>query len=124
MTSRAPVAAGPPAGAAPQEFFVLRLYVSAGTPASARAVVNLRRFCESHLGGRYVLEILDIAEHVEQAAVDEIIAAPTLVKLGPPPLRRFIGDLSRDERLLHAFHVPPPAAAGPLSASAPLVPRP
>ena len=113
MTAHAPVAARPPADVAPEDFYVLRLYVSTGTPTSSRAVVNARRFCERHLAGRYVLEILDIAEHVAQAAVDEIIAAPTLVKLGPPPLRRFIGDLSRDERLLQGLHLrlPGPPAA-------------
>ena len=110
MSSRSPVAAAPPAGGVPEDFYVLRLYVTAGTPTSARAMVNVRRFCERHLAGHYVLEILDIAEHVAQAAVDEIIAAPTLVKLGPPPLRRFIGDLSRDERLLQGLHILPPAA--------------
>jgi circadian clock protein KaiB len=101
---------------AAEDFYVLRLYVSSGTPTSARAVVNVRRFCEQHLGGRYVLEILDIAEHVVQAAVDEIVAAPTLVKLGPPPLRRFIGDLSRAERLLQGLHLPAAPAAVPSTA--------
>lgn len=77
----------------------LRLYVTGATPASARAVVNARRFCETHLTGRYRLEVLDIGEHVEQAAADQIVAAPTLIRLAPLPLRRFIGDLSDDERL-------------------------
>ena len=97
------------AGVPPEDFYVLRLYVIAGTPTSARAVVNVRRFCERYLAGCYVLEILDIAEHVPQAAVDEIVAAPTLVKLGPAPVRRFIGDLSREERLLQGLHL----ASGP-----------
>jgi circadian clock protein KaiB len=110
MTLRPAFGARPPPGVAIEDFYVLRLYVIAGTPTSGRAVVNVRRFCEQHLGGRYVLEILDIAEHVAQAAVDEIVAAPTLVKLGPPPLRRFIGDLSRAERLLQGLHLRPPAA--------------
>ena len=108
MTSRASAAARPPPGVPVADFYVLRLYVSTGTPTSGRAVVNLRRFCERYLAGRYVLEILDIAEHVAQAAVDQIVASPTLVKLGPPPLRRFIGDLSRDERLLQGMHVRSP----------------
>jgi len=88
----------------------LRLYVTGATPASARAVVNARRFCETHLSGRYRLQVLDIGEHVEQATADQIIAAPTLVRLAPLPLRRLIGDLSDDERLrrsldpLHGSH--------------------
>ena len=107
MTSHGTAAVRPAAGVAPEDFYVLRLYVSSGTPTSSRAVVNARRFCERHLAGRYVLEILDIAEHVDQAAVDDIVAAPTLVKLGPPPVRRFIGDLSHDERLLQGLHIRP-----------------
>lgn len=77
----------------------LRLYVTGATPASARAVVNARRFCETHLAGRYRLEVLDIGEHVAQATADQIVAAPTLIRLAPMPLRRFIGDLSDDDRL-------------------------
>jgi circadian clock protein KaiB len=87
--------------------FVFRLYVSGATPASARAVVNARRIFETHLPGRYRLEILDIGEHVGQATADQIVAAPTLVKLAPPPLRRFIGDLSNVERILGALHLAP-----------------
>lgn len=88
----------------------LRLYVAGATPASARAVVNARRFCETHLSGRYRLEVLDIGEHVEQATLDQIVAAPTLIRVAPLPLRRLIGDLSDDERLrrsldpLHGLH--------------------
>ena len=84
-----------------------RLYVSGATPASARAVVNARRVFETHLPGRYRLEILEIGDHVRQAAVDQVVATPTLVKLTPPPLRRFIGDLSNVERLLSALHLAP-----------------
>ena len=81
------------------DFVDLRLYVAGATPASARAVVNARRFCEAHLAGRYRLEVLDIGEHVAQATADQVVAAPTLIRLAPLPLRRFIGDLSDDERL-------------------------
>ena len=81
----------------------LRLYVTGATPASARALVNARRFCETHLAGRYRLEVLDIGEHVAQATLDQIVAAPTLIRLSPLPVRRFIGDLSDDERLRRAL---------------------
>jgi circadian clock protein KaiB len=84
---------------------VLRLYVSAAAPMSARAVVNTRAFCEEHLHGRYQLEILSIVENVEQAARDEIIAAPTLVRIWPLPVRRFIGDMSNPARLLEGLGV-------------------
>lgn len=79
------------AGSAAQVF---RLYVTAASPVSARAVVNARRFLDLHLPGAYRLEVLDIAENVPQAIADEIIASPTLVRIAPPPTRRFIGDLS------------------------------
>ena len=84
---------------------VLRLYVSAAAPMSARAVVNTRAFCEAHMPGRYELEILSIAEHVEDAANDEIVAAPTLVRVWPLPVRRFIGDMSNPQRLLEGLGI-------------------
>ena len=86
---------------------VLRLYVSAAAPMSARAVVNTRAFCEEHLHGRYQLEILSIADNVKQAAADEIIAAPTLVRIWPLPVRRFIGDMSNPGRLLEGLGMVP-----------------
>ena len=79
---------------------VLRLWVSAAAPLSARAVVNTRAFCEAHLRGRYELEILSIADNVERATRDEVIAAPTLLRVWPLPVRRFIGDMANPERLL------------------------
>ena len=98
-TPAEPFATG--ASAAPP--FRLRLYVSGATPASSRAVVNARRFCETHLAGRYTLEILSIVEHVAEAAQDEVVAAPTLIKLAPLPVRRFIGDLTDTRRLEEAL---------------------
>ncbi|MGQ0697687.1 MAG: circadian clock KaiB family protein [Panacagrimonas sp.] len=83
--------------------YQFRLYVSGATPASSRAVVNTRRICEEHLKGRYDLQILSIAENVEMAAADQIVAAPTLIKSAPLPLRRFIGDMSRVDRILHGL---------------------
>ena len=79
---------------------MLRLWVSSAAPLSARAVVNTRAFCETHMPGRYELEILSIADNVERAASDEVIAAPTLLRVWPLPVRRFIGDMSNPDRLL------------------------
>ena len=84
---------------------MLRLWVSAAAPLSARAVVNTRAFCETHLPGRYELEILSIADNVERAANDEVIAAPTLLRVWPLPVRRFIGDMSNPERLLDGLEL-------------------
>jgi len=80
--------------------YVLRLYVTGNTPRAMRAVVNIRKICEEHLEGRYDLEIIDIAEHPTLAEGEQIIAAPTLIKKLPQPLRRFIGDMSQTERIL------------------------
>ena len=84
---------------------VLRLYVTDATPVSARAIVNVRRLLDEHLGGRYSLEILNIAEHIAQATLDQIICAPTLLRLAPPPARRIIGDMSDAARVLKALDV-------------------
>jgi circadian clock protein KaiB len=80
--------------------YVLRLYVTGSTPRSARAISNIRKICEEHLEGRYDLEVIDITEHPTLAEGEQIIAAPTLIKKLPLPLRRFIGDMSQTERIL------------------------
>ena len=78
----------------------MRLYITGTTPRSTRAIVNVRKICEKHLEGRYDLQIIDIAQHPTLAEGEQIIAAPTLVKKLPQPLRRFIGDMSQTERIL------------------------
>lgn len=85
---------------------VFRLYVTAASPISARAIVNARRFMEMRLPGAHRLEVLEIAENVPFAIADEIIASPTLVRISPLPARRFIGDLSDVSRLEAALNLP------------------
>lgn len=80
--------------------YVLRLYITGMTPHSTRAIVNIRTICEEHLQGRYDLEVIDISQHPTLAEGEQIIAAPTLIKTLPLPLRRFIGDLSQTDRIL------------------------
>ena len=80
--------------------YVLRLYVTDTTPHSARAIVNIRKICEEYLHGRYDLEVVDIWQHPTLVEGEQIIAAPTLIKMLPLPLRRFIGDMSRTDRIL------------------------
>ena len=82
------------------ERYVLRLYIAGMTPRSTLAVQNIRTFCEQHLEGRYDLQVVDIYQHPVLAEGEQIIAAPTLVKKLPLPLRRFIGDMSNTERIL------------------------
>ena len=85
--------------------YILRLYVTDASPKSARAIVNVRRILETHLSGRYTLEILDIATHVARAAADQIVCAPTLLRVAPAPARRIIGDLSDETRVLKGLEV-------------------
>jgi len=80
--------------------YVLRLYVTGTTTNSLRAIENIRKICAEHLQGRYELEIIDIYQQPIFAREGQIVAAPTLVKELPPPLRRFIGDMSQTERIL------------------------
>ena len=80
--------------------YLLHLYVSGLTSRSTRAIENLRKICEENLKGRYELEIIDIFQQTEAARREQIVAAPTLIKTLPLPLRRFIGDLSDTERIL------------------------
>lgn len=80
--------------------YTLRLYVTGTTPRSAQAIVNIRKICEDHLKGRYDLEVIDITRHPTLARGEQIIAAPTLIKKLPLPIRRFIGDMSETERIL------------------------
>jgi circadian clock protein KaiB len=87
--------------------FVLRLYVAGATPASTRAITNLKALCETHLKGRFDLEVIDIFQRPELAKGEQIIAAPTLIKQLPLPLRRFIGDLDGLEGRLLGLDVKP-----------------
>ncbi len=90
--------------------YLLRLYVTGTTRNSERAIVNTRKICEDHLQGRYDLEIVDIAQHPTLAEGEQIIAAPTLIKKQPLPLRRFIGDMSQTERILLGLDLHKPTA--------------
>ena len=79
---------------------VLRLYVTGTTGKSVRAIENVRRICEEHLQGRYDLEVIDLYKNLPLARGDQIIAAPTLIKKLPAPLRRLIGDMSDEQKVL------------------------
>jgi len=80
--------------------YVLRLYIIGTTPHSMRAVTNIRRICETHLKDRYELDVIDVSQSPALAEGEQIIATPTLIKMLPLPLRRFIGDLSQTDRIL------------------------
>jgi circadian clock protein KaiB len=78
----------------------LRLYIAGKTPRSAAALRNLQQICDTHLAGRYTVEVVDLLKTPRLAAGDQIIAIPTLVRRLPTPLKRVIGDLADAERVL------------------------
>jgi len=80
--------------------FVLRLYVTGNSVRSGQAIANIRSLCEEYLPGRYDLSVVDIYQQPTEAAREQIIAAPTLVKELPSPPKRLIGDLSDRDRIL------------------------
>jgi len=85
----------------PQEKqYVLRLYLTGTTTQSLHAIKNVKKFCEEYLKGRYELEVIDLYQQPQLAQGEQIIAAPTLIKKLPLPLRRIIGDMSKTERML------------------------
>ena len=86
-------------GALKRAKYILRLYVSGSSTHSLRAVNNLKKICEEHLPD-YDLEVIDINENPTAAREEQIIAAPTLVKKLPRPLRKFVGDLSNTQKIL------------------------
>jgi circadian clock protein KaiB len=90
----------------PKEY-LLRLYIAGTTPKSIRAVTNIKEICESNLKNRYELEVIDIYQQQVLVKGEQIIAAPTLVKKLPLPLRKFIGDMSNTDRILVGLDLKP-----------------
>lgn len=85
---------------AKEQKYVLRLYVAGITPRSEQAIRTVTAVCAEHLAGRYELEVIDIYQQPTLAKGEQIIAAPTLVKKLPEPLRKFIGSMADKEKLL------------------------
>ena len=85
----------------------LRLYVAGQTPKSIAALANLKRLCEEHLAGRYRIEIVDLVKQPQLARRDEIVVIPTLLRQLPPPIRKIIGDLSNQQKVLLGLDVLP-----------------
>ena len=86
-----------------KEPYVLQLYITGMTPRSTEAFSSIKAICEKHLQGRYDLEVIDIYQHPGIAKEEQIIAVPTLVKKLPAPLRRLVGNLSQEDRVLHGL---------------------
>ena len=87
--------------------YELRLYVAGNTPKSAAALNNLKRYCEEHLKGQYRIEVIDLLEKPQLAEGDQILAIPTLVRKVPMPIRKIIGDLSNEEKVLVGLNIRP-----------------
>ena len=88
--------------------FRLRLFIAGTSPRSQRTIANLRRICDAHLRDRFELEVVDIYQQKALAEEHQVVAAPTLLKLHPLPLRRIIGDLSDEDRVLRGLGLPHP----------------
>ncbi len=97
-------------GVKPTEY-ILRLYVTGTTLRSTRAIANVKKICEQNLAGHYELEVIDLYQQPERAQEEQIIAAPTLIRQLPLPVRRVLGDMSKTERVLVVLGIRPKAGA-------------
>jgi len=89
------------------DHYILKLYVAGATPKCVRALANLQEICETHLAGKYSIQIIDLLKNPEVGREDQILAIPTLIRHLPPPLVRIIGDLSNTERVLVGLSIQP-----------------
>ena len=91
--------------AQPDESWKMRLYVAGQSTKSVAAIDNLRRICETHMPGRFTIEVIDLMRNPELAKDDQIVAIPTLVRKLPAPVKRIIGDLSATEKVLMSLEL-------------------
>lgn len=87
--------------------YLLRLYVAGQTPKSLQAFATLKQICETHLAGRYQIEVIDLLKNPALARGDQILALPTVVRQLPPPVKKLIGDFSDTERVLVGLDIRP-----------------
>lgn len=92
---------------ATEEIYNLRLYVAGQTPKSIAAFTNLKKICNEHLEGKYIIEVIDLIKNPQLAKGDQIIAIPTLVRKLPEPIKKIIGDLANTERVLVGLDIRP-----------------
>ena len=90
-----------------EQTWELKLYVAGKTPKSVTALRNLKKYCEKHLEGRYKIEVIDLLKRPQLAEGDQIFAVPTLVRKVPVPIRKIIGDLSNEEKVLVGLNIVP-----------------
>ena len=87
--------------------YVLRLYITGTTPRSTEAIKNIKKICEEELKGRYDLEVIDVYQQPELAKEGQILAAPTLIRKLPLPLRKLVGDMSNKEKVIVGLEIAP-----------------
>lgn len=85
----------------------LMLYIAGNTPKSIKALSNIKKYAEEHLSGKYSIEIIDLLLNPQLAEGDQILAVPTLVRKFPEPIRKIIGDLSNEEKVLVGLNIKP-----------------
>lgn len=90
-----------------EQMWELRLYIAGKTPKSVTALKNLQKYCEEHLKGQYRIEVIDLLVQPQLAEGDQIFAVPTLVRKVPEPIRKIIGDLSNEEKVLVGLNIRP-----------------
>lgn len=90
-----------------EQKYELRLYVAGKTQKSVTALNNLKKYCEEHMQGEYSIEVIDLLVQPQLAEGDQILAIPTLVKKVPEPVRKIIGDLSNEEKVLVGLDIRP-----------------
>jgi circadian clock protein KaiB len=59
--------------------------------------------CETHLAGRYRLEVIDVLGDPKAALSDSIVVTPTLIKIDPPPVKRIVGNLGNIGSILQTL---------------------
>jgi circadian clock protein KaiB len=89
------------------EFWQLKLYVAGQTPKSITALNNIKKYCEEYLNGKFSIEVIDLLKSPQLAEGDQILAIPTLVRKVPVPIRKIIGDLSNEEKVLVGLDIKP-----------------
>jgi circadian clock protein KaiB len=94
------------------DIYELRLYVAGQTPKSLSAISNLKNICEENLRGKYRIEVIDLMKTPQLAKGDQIVAVPTLVRKLPQPIKKIIGDLSNEEKVLVGLDIRPRPADG------------
>jgi circadian clock protein KaiB len=92
---------------AKEQTWELRLYIAGQTPKSILALKNINKYCKEHLEGKYSIEVIDLLKNPQLAEGDQIFAIPTLVRKFPEPIRKIIGDLSNEERVLVGLNIRP-----------------